>query len=198
MRPLTLCLVLVIISSALILGGCGGSSSSGSATITGRVCDDGTRSPLLGISVVIPSRTETTTDADGVFQLTAAGASSLSVAGTDYETKLVSIPAGSGDIDLGIIYLVPAPLDGYGNISGTIVEAGLAVQGAKVTCADRTSYTDSNGHYTLYNVPAGVQTVNASNPSRGTGASANVTVSSLSTSTVSLQLTTMPPPPPIT
>lgn len=198
MRPLTLCIVLVIISSALILGGCDGGSSSGSAIITGRIYDDGTRLPLAGISVVVLSQTETTTNADGVFQLTAAGARSLTIAGAGYQTMTVSVPAGSGDLDLGILYLVPAPLANHGNIYGTIVEAGLAVPGARLTCAGRTSYTDSEGRYTLYNVPEGVQTVHASNPSRGTGASANATVSSSTPVRVNLQLTLIPPPPPIT
>lgn len=198
MRLLTFCLVLLIISSALILGGCGGGSGSGPASISGFVYDAGTRLPISGIRVVVPSSTETVTDTDGFFLLSGTGGGSVSVAGTGYVTQTVSIPSGSGDLYLGGFYLVPAPLSGYGNITGTITEAGLVVPGAVVTCAGRTSYTDSAGKYTLYNVLAGFQTVVARNPSKGTGGSANVSVSSLTTSTSNIQMTTMPPPPPVT
>jgi len=197
LRLLTFCLVLLIISSALVLGGCGG-SGSGPASISGFVYDAGTRLPISGISVVVPSRAETVTDTNGFFLLSGTGGGSVSVAGTGYLTQTMSIPPGSGDIYLGGIYLVPAPLSGYGNITGTITEAGLVAQGAVVTCAGRTSYTDSAGKYTLYNVLAGFQTVVARNPSKGTGGSANVSVSSLTTSTSNIQMTTMPPPPPVT
>lgn len=200
MRLLTLCLVLVIISSALLLAGCGGGSDgSGSqaTSITGRVCDAGSRLPLLGVKVVIPSVTQTTTNADGVFTFS-RGASSLVLAGTGYLTQTVPVPSANGGVDLGNLYLVPAPVAGYGNITGTIVEAGLPVQGAIVTCSGRTSYTDSQGQYTLYNVASGSHQLSARNPSEGTGATVGVTVTSLTTVTVNLQLTITPPLPPLT
>ncbi|MEI6502665.1 MAG: hypothetical protein WCP21_16775, partial [Armatimonadota bacterium] len=122
MRPLTLCLVLVVICSALLLAGCGG-SNSGASMLSGRVYDDGTRLPLSGIKVLIPSVQQVVTAADGLFVFN-RGASSLVVAGAGYLTQTVTVPTGGSQIDLGIIYLVPSPVAGYGNVSGNIVEAG--------------------------------------------------------------------------
>lgn len=173
--------------------------------LSGRVVDAGSLQPLSGMRVVVEGR-ETATGADGNWQLSnvSTTASSVTVAGTDYVSQTLST-AGQGESeDLGDILLVPAPVNGTGNITGFVTLAGNAVGGAVITAGGRTAVSRSDtanlGQYTLYNVPAGIVTVNATytepGASTANGASFSVTVESLITTSANVTLGPLPPPPP--
>lgn len=199
--------VLLTMALILTLAGCGGGGSDGAAkALVGRVVDAGSLQALSGVRIVGDGR-ETLTGADGVWTLSGVSSSlaSLTVTGQGYTAQLVAVPAGSSSLDLGDTFLVPAPVSGYGNITGVTTLAGNAVGGAVITAGGRTATSRSDGankgRYTLYNVPAGAVTVAATytDPATSdtTGATFGLTVQSLTTATSNIRLTLQPPPPPI-
>lgn len=197
MRPITVCLVIVLVSAIALVTGCGGGDSSPS-TLSGTVVDAGTLQPLANASVVVTTGVSTVTDATGFFFFDSfnPGVSSVSVAAPGYVTQVVNVPAGGGDKSVGTVFLTPAPVAGTGNVTGIITEGGVAAANAVITSGGRTARSRSDGVYVLYNVPAGFQTVQVVNAAGTMGGSKNVSVSAASTVTADIPLTTSPPPPP--
>jgi hypothetical protein len=201
-------LALLLVSAVLIVvvSGCGGGDDSdGGRVLSGRVVDAGSLEPLPGISVVAAGREEITDD-DGNWTMSnvGSGVSDVTITGTNYVNQTVSLSANGGSQDVGDTFLVPSPVNGAGNVSGFVTLAGNVVGGAVITAGGRTARSHSDaankGLYTLYNVPAGIVTLNATytDPvtSATSGASSNVTVATAQTTSVNIPLTQQPPLPP--
>lgn len=144
-----------------VMTGCG-SGETASTQIVGTVMHDGNRSPLEGIEVT-DNKTVTTTAADGSFSLerSSTDATTLYVLGTGYEVEERELPAGDGVRNAGAFYLKPVLIAGYGGVKGIVADAGRPVAGATVYLGGNTAITDSEGRYTLYNVPSGYRTITA-------------------------------------
>lgn len=193
----TITLLLLALVLTPLLTGCNGGDGGGNLRLLGTVRDAGSLQGIAGARVVAKS-VEATTDANGDFDLPNAPSSGqVVVTASGYENANVAIPPATDEVDLGNIDLVPAPIAGTGNITGIITEAGLLVDGAVVRAGGREARTRADGSYTIYNVPAGFQTVFAVSPNNTTAGTMNVSVFSLMTITANIQLTTQPPPPPL-
>ena len=192
-----------LVAAALTLAGCGGGSDSGGGggsiiAVSGHVVDDGTLAAVAGARVVAATGESTTTDATGLFNLSglADTVGTLTVTKTGYGTATASVTAGGGDQSVGFVYLPPALSSGNGKITGVVTASGSAVGGAVLTAGGQTATSRTTGVFTIYNVAAGAQTVQARSSDGLQGGSASTTVVSGGTSSVSIALTTSPPPPP--
>jgi hypothetical protein len=173
--------------------------------LSGRAVDAGSLQGLSGIRVVIAGR-EVATGTDGNWQMSnvSTSASSVTFAGTGYVSQTVSTAGNGSSQDLGDTFLVPAPVNGTGNITGFTTLAGETVGGAILTAGGRTAVSRSDaanrGRFTLYNVPVGIVNLSATYTDpvtdSTTGASFSVTVADLATTSVDVPLTLAPPPPP--
>ncbi|MHB8997482.1 MAG: peptidase associated/transthyretin-like domain-containing protein [Armatimonadota bacterium] len=203
-------IALLLCSAVLIvMTGCGGGGDDdgggGGRVLSGRVVDAGSLQPLSDIRVVVEGR-ETTTGTDGNWQLSnvSANASSVTIAGTNYVSQSLTTAGDGRSQDFGDILLVPAPVNGTGNVTGFVTLAGNVVGGAVITAGGRTAVSRSDapnqGLYTLYNVPAGIATLNATytepGASTANGASFSVTVENMITTSANVTLGPQPPPPP--
>lgn len=191
--------VALIVGLAVLLSGCGGGGGGGggeTVNLTGYVYDDGSLQPI-GNATVAAGSTSTLTSNTGTFTVLNVSSSQTTakITAAGYQTKTVQIPAGSGSKSLGIIYLAPNQVSGTGNITGRLLSGGTPVGGATVTSQSRFATSKSDGLYTLYNVPAGVRTVQAASDGGSTG-SASVTVLTGQTVTANMTLSIAPPPPP--
>lgn len=196
MRASIVCLVIALTISVALVAGCGGGRSA-TSTLSGTVVDAGTLQPIAG-AFVVGGGLNATTDADGDFFCDgiSPGASSVTVAATGYVNQVVDVPAGGGDKTVGIVYMVPAPVNGAGDVTGVITEGGVGAAGAAITSAGHAAKSRSDGTYTLYNVPAGFQTIKAINAAGTLAGSKNVSVNSSATVTADIPLTQAPPPAP--
>ncbi len=178
--------------------------------IAGFVIDAGTLQPIVGARVVVVETSsqavaasmepaaslETTTDANGYFELSGVpSGATIKITKQGYST-LTQTVTGSGDVDLGRIELPPAPISGTGNIEGRVTYGGQPAVGATVQAGGRTAVTRSDGSYKLFNVPAGTRTVTARSADGEASGSVTVTVPVDSTVTANIQLSIQPPPPP--
>jgi hypothetical protein len=192
--------IVALILLALGLGGCGGGGGGQVLTLSGVVRDDGNLTAVASAHVSTTGGQSTLTDANGQFSLgdVSSGSGTVSVAMTGYDTKVVSVPAGSGGVSLGTIYLQPAAQSGYGRIVGSVTEAGVPAAGATLQAGGRTGVSKADGSYAIYNVPAMVQTVLGQSANGFTsGSSDPVQVPNMGTITASpISLSTEPPPPP--
>ena len=188
--------VIIAVSAAIAItigsAGCGSGAFGQAATLLGIVVHDSDKSPLEGVQVT-DNKVTANTDATGAFQLDIEndGNATLYVLADGYEVAQVAIPAGGGVIDLGQFSIKPAPVDGYGNITGIIADAGSPVEGAQVWVGGNIAVTDADGVYNLYNVAEGRRDITASTGAKyGT---ASVQVISLRTVTVNIAVTSGPP-----
>jgi hypothetical protein len=138
--------------------------------------------PLAGASIA-GGGVSATTAPDGTYTLTNVNAGpatvTASLPGYQNGSQTVTVTAGNSN-QVATIQLSPLS---PGNVTGSIVDAnGNGIAAATVSSAGLTATTDSSGHYTLNNLPAGPQTLTAS----ATGyepASAPVTVAAGATTT---------------
>lgn len=192
----TLFATLILLALALGLNGCGGGGAGVVRSLSGTVLDDGTLIPISGAQVRANTGQSSQTNTSGQFFLKDLGsqANSLTIARTDYQTTAVPIPAGSSSV--GTIYLSPAILTGRGIISGRVTQAGVGAGGATLQAGGRQAESKPDGSYSIYNVPAGTQTVVALSADGEMSGSATVNVISQATVTANVSLTNSPPPPP--
>jgi hypothetical protein len=181
--------------TGLLLGGCGG-GGGGTFTLVGEVRDAGTLAAIY--NALVQAGATTNTDLAGSFLLSGAEGNTATFSANDYQTEEVPIPGSSGTVDLGTVYLAPLYVPGTANITGTVSQGGVPVQGAEVSCGTRRALTRADGTYILFNVPAGVQTVMAVSPDHLTGGSKNLNVFIGQPNIADIQLTLQPPPPPVT
>lgn len=179
------------------LPGCGGGGEALLA-LQGKVLDDGDLTPVSGARVVADTGQTTTTNARGEFTLPnlSAQARSITVAADGYQTAVEPISRLGGALTVSTVYLRPAPVQGAGQVTGVITEAGSAASGASVQAGGRQAFSKSDGTYTLYNVPIGRQTVMAVSADGQTSGSATVTVPNQASVTANIALSNSPPPPP--
>lgn len=196
-------LAILLLAVPLVLTGCGGGGgddSTGGSTVSGYVRDAGSLTAIEGARVTTSGRTAVT-NAQGFFTLTgvSTGALALTATASGYAAGSAQVPAGSGDRLLGsAILLTPSALPDTANITGRVTLGGQGAADATVRAGGVSAVTDTNGYYTLYNVPLGSQIVFASgldaNGNTVTGsASVNLTGATVE---VNIQLTDQPPLPP--
>lgn len=187
-----------LLALALGLTGCGGGGGGAPLTLSGVVRDDGSLAPVAGARVAANTGQATTADANGQFALNGLSAqtTSLTVAALGYETASVPVRSGGGSVSVGNVYLRPAALLGYGNITGTVTEAGAPADGAILQAGVRQAVSKPDGTYTVYNVAVGSQTLVARSADAVTGGSVSVTVANRATVTANVILSSSPPPPP--
>jgi hypothetical protein len=191
--------VVIILTLVLAcLSGCGGGPGA-VVRLLGQTVDDGSLLPIQGARVVAsPSGLEGTSDVNGNFDVADLPANAtVTITAPGYQNTVLQLGNQTGDVDLGKIYLIPAPIAGTGTISGTVTAAGGEVApGASVRAADREAKTRADGTYKLYNVPTGFQTLFAASADRNTSGTVNVTVMSQFETIANIRLTIQPPLPP--
>lgn len=196
--PMTVFLALVIAFPAVLcLSGCGGGGAS-LLVLQGRVLDDGILTPVSGAQVVADTGQRDTTDTNGRFRLqnVPGGAKFVTVAANGYQTSVEPISRVGGMLTVDTVYLRPALLQGFGQVTGVVTEAGSAASGASVQAGSKQAFTKSDGTYTIYNVPIGRQTVMAVSADGQTSGSVTVTVTNQASVTANISLSNSPPPPP--
>jgi hypothetical protein len=108
------------------------------------------------------------TDRDGNFKISSLPVSDIKLEVTDYVTGIVvrqntQLTTATPEVD-NILMVLP----GNGVVSGTVYdEVSNYIPYAVVTSAGRGVRADVLGNYTLPNLPAGTQTISASDPSTG-------------------------------
>ncbi|MBU0608796.1 MAG: carboxypeptidase regulatory-like domain-containing protein [Armatimonadetes bacterium] len=193
----TAVVTVILIFALLCLSGCGGGTEA-LLRLLGLVLDDGSLQPIQGARVVASNGAEATTDAGGNFDAAGFPASgTVTITATGYQNTTVQINTQNNELDLGDVYLVPAAVAGTGTVSGTVTTAGGAIApGASIRAADREATSRADGSYTLYNVPAGFQTLFAASADRSTSGTVNVTVLSSFETIANIRLSIQPPLPP--
>jgi hypothetical protein len=194
-RTVRTIILLAVSTVAVSLFFCrGGGSSSDSTTSTGTrtIFHYSDPSPVAGVRGT-DNVVQTTTGPDGTFtlQVTHDGDATLYVLADGYEVVQGPVPTGTGTKELGTVYLKPVVLPGYGLVTGIVARAGQPVYGAEVWVGGNRGATHRDGHYRLYNVPAGQQIVTAS--VGGVSGTASVMVISERTVTADISVTTGPP-----
>lgn len=201
-RAFSMILAMVLILLTVGLVGCGGGGGGDNLiTVTGRVIDDGTLVGVVGARVVGPGGVQVTTTADGLFTFPGLSNSvaSLTIVASNYLNAVVTVPVGTGDRGVGVVNLQPAPVAGAGNITGVVLEAGSPVADAVLQAAGHQAVSKTDGTFTIYNVPAGLQTLLARSASGLKAASQTVSVPDGSSVSTTVRLTSSPPdPPPLT
>jgi hypothetical protein len=191
--------VSIVAVLTLLVGGCGGGGGNENVSATGVVRDAGTLAVIVGARAVGSSSQAITNDS-GVFTLDDAPAGgTIGVTAAGYQAQQVSVPEGTGQQDLGTIYLVPSPLNDCGLVTGTITIGVTPADGATVTAGGQTATTRDDGTYTIYNVPDGAQTVRASKVVTTAGGQVtkrgktSVVVTSVQAATANISLKEWPP-----
>lgn len=190
---ITLYMAVTIAAMTLAFSMTGCSSSDAVAVIiTGIILHDGDHRPLAGVTVS-DNNVQTTSGADGRFTLAVSidGATTLYALADGFEVAQRQVSAGQGAIDVGSLYLKPVLVAGRGKITGIVAQAGMPVSAAEVWSGGNRAVTDGDGVYSLYNVPAGQQTVTAA--VSGLSGSTSVMVISQRTVTADISVTTGPP-----
>jgi hypothetical protein len=129
--------------------------------VVGRVFDAGTKFSITGARVtVVGSALAESTVADGVFLFSQfpPGTQTVEASLAGYPSKSLAVQAKGGETTGVELYLLDTA--NVGSIEGTVVDAGTgqALAYAQVTVEGTgcRAETDSAGHYTIENVPVGM------------------------------------------
>jgi len=162
--------LLLVLPLALFLFGCGGGGGGGllNLIVSGVVADAGT---LAGIpNATVSSQGQTTnTLGDGSFILynLTQNAATLTLGAAGYQGRQKEIRILGGAVNIGTLYLKPTHIGGTGIVTVQVTLGGFPLVGAFVFFdQSHTATTDQNARFTLYNIPAGVQTLTATNTAR--------------------------------
>ena len=135
------------------------SPKASTGIVTGKVLGSGTTIAVPGALVKIRTKSATTA-ANGTFKITglASGGTTIKITKTGYKAYSKWIVLIAGTLPMGNIKLVPV-----GKVTGNVVTAGTStgLSGVRVSCGGVAVTTGSTGVYTLSNVPAGKQTLQA-------------------------------------
>lgn len=141
----------LLLLAILILAACGGGGGGlPDGTFVGRVLDVKTGGPISPAASVQAGAT-VQTRADGSFTVTAAGGSTtLKVDAGTYGVWTFTVPAASGTVDVGDLWVGPSRV----TVTGRTLDAssGAAVSGAAVSFAGRTATTNAVGTFVLTEV----------------------------------------------
>lgn len=142
-------------ATLFVLSACGGGGGGGgtTSTVVGRVVSVVTGGPPNPpSSVQIESRSVQTSLTDGSFQLPRSGAAFLSVdsLGLGFGVFTFAIPAGSGVVDIGDLWIGPERVTVVGAVRNATNNA--PVSGATVNFAGRQGVTNAAGAFTLSEV----------------------------------------------
>lgn len=155
--------LLWFVAAILLIVGCGGGGGGGGSTgggtkvtLSGRIIWIETGSGPNPAATVRAGTASTLTDIlDGFFQFDAdAGVTTLTVTyvptGGSAIVRTFTIPAGSGSLDLGDLYIGPQVV----TLNGRVVDVSTnkAISGATVSIAGRTAKTNSSGNFSIANV----------------------------------------------
>lgn len=153
--------------------------------IQGTVTDGA--NPIADVSVTDGTRTATT-DSNGYYRITNVpdGTYTVTASASGYHSASQQVTVSGGSIATANFALTKIQ---NGAISGKVIDAatGSPITGATVTDGVRTATTDSNGNYTISDVPPGTYTVTAS-AAGYQSASQTVTVQEGQTSTANFAL----------
>jgi hypothetical protein len=134
-------------------------------TITGVVKNSANNQPVSGVTVTVAgTNLSTSSGGDGSYTLSnvPAGAQTLNASKSGFRTATVPVTVTAGQSLTQDISLAP----GAGTVTGTVRNAanGQALSGATITVAgtNLSATSGADGGYTIPNVPAGAQTLNAS------------------------------------
>ncbi|MDQ7826135.1 MAG: carboxypeptidase regulatory-like domain-containing protein [Candidatus Eremiobacteraeota bacterium] len=135
------------------------SPSQGSGTLQGTVTDSASGKILQGVLVVArgPDGGQAYTDKSGFYKITGLSAGTFTVEGTlsGYNAYSGSVSVASGSTVTHSFTMTV--LSNKGTLKGTVTDSstGASIAGARVTYADRTTETDTNGNYELVGVQPG-------------------------------------------
>lgn len=205
------------VSIALLVTACGGGSSSAPApttgTLSGTVTAGNPATALAGVSVTIFDAT-TNAPAGSTVQTGTNGYYSFTLSPGSYYVKLnkqgydpipsplltpVPLAVTTGLTTTNNVLMTASAVTGTGWITGSVKVGTAGVAGvlvaaeattvtvAGIPTAAYTSLTDSNGNYTIYNVPAGTYNMKAyAQGFSAAAATAAVTAAAASTSNLTL------------
>lgn len=185
---------------AVALTGCGG-GGGGTATVVGRVVDDGTLAGIANAIVRVGNRAEARTGADGRFTVNNApvGDQMLVITAGGHDTLHLPVTLTDGQNNVGLCYMAPTLNPGRGAITGRLALAnGTPVSGGIVQSgtASAVSRSDGTGRFTLYNVPAGSPQVSFYDANSGASAWRFIAVNPGETVDIGRVILSFGPPPP--
>lgn len=133
-------------------------------SVTGTVVDSN-HSPINGATVSI-GQASTTTNSAGAFTLSnvPSGARSITASAPGYLSgnRNVSVVSGQA-VDAGEILLQTADVSAVGTVTGFVYDPNDdAIHGAMVSIGQINTTTNEQGAFSLTNIPAGLQTIQAS------------------------------------
>lgn len=133
-------------------------------SVTGTVVDSN-HSPINGATVSI-GQASTTTNSAGAFTLSnvPAGTRSITASASGYLSGNRNVTVVSGQaVDAGEIVLQTADISAVGTVTGFVYDPNDdAIHGALVSIGQLNTTTNEQGAFSLTNIPAGLQTIQAS------------------------------------
>ena len=135
-------------------------------TVSGSLLDTPGGNPVQGAPVTIAGRTATT-DQDGNFTVSKVPAGTRNVVFgettmTEPDTVFDVVVSDQRDNNIGKQYVNEKPR--FGTVSGRVTDPSGGVAGVTVTIGGKSATTDSDGFYTVEDVPAGEQPVVVDGP----------------------------------
>lgn len=195
--------LLLVLPLALFLFGCGGGGGAGplNLIVSGIIADDGTLVGITGATVSSQGQTANTLG-DGSFILynLTQNPATLTLGAAGYQGRQEEITILGGAVNIGTLYLKPTHIGGTGIVTGQVTLNQFSAVGAIVFFDEwHTATTDQNARFTLYNVPAGNQTLTATNAAwTVVGYKHNVPVPADGTVDAGvIDMRSGPPPPPL-
>jgi len=164
-------------------------------TIWGMVTDSSTGDPISGANVTADTVASETTNEDGYYWITDIehGNYTVTASAAGYQTSSETITVLPGETTALNFELTLAPLNG--TISGIVTDSSTGDPISEVTVAANgmSATTNSSGHYTISDVPAGTYTVAVSANGYEDSSQTNITVVAGETTTVDFELTPAQP-----
>jgi hypothetical protein len=194
--------VCALLIAPLGCGGGGGGGGGAASSVSGTVRNDGTLAGVAGAAVALVSdpTKNAVTAADGTFTIAdmPTGNVALTVTKAGFVATTFAEALVSGANNVGSLYLPPTLTAGNGAVSGRVEDGTGIVANALLSAAGVGGAAKGDGTFTVYNVPAGLQTLWATSPDKNSSGSKTVTITAGSVLSGQLVLISPgPPPPPI-
>ena len=156
--------------------------------IAGTVTDASTGDPIAGATVTADGNSATT-DANGAYTINnvSPGDYTVTASAAKYVEQSKTVTVTAGTTTTLNFELIPM----NGTISGIVTDSstGDPISGATVTADGMSAITNSSGHYTISDVPAGTYTVTVSADGYKSSSQTDITVVAEATTTVNFELT---------
>ncbi|HTZ87491.1 MAG TPA: carboxypeptidase regulatory-like domain-containing protein [Solirubrobacteraceae bacterium] len=165
----------MLLTSLLLVGLISDAQAAGTASLGGTVRAKNTKAPLPGVEVTANGPGgfgQATTEAAGKYMIPGLGAGAYTVTFTAPKFVLRTTSTALSEGEAGVL---DSELEATGSLSGTVTSAasGAGLGGVVVFITrlgggeelERSGITESNGHYTINEVPPGSYNVNFTPPS---------------------------------